>query len=67
MERLKRLRKELGDRILQEEERKDSRDSKRKESKKSTTSEGSFKQPGHHTPPRGNRGGNSGTSSGGRS
>ena len=66
MERLKRLRKELGDRILEEEEKKDGRESRKKESKRSVTNEGSFKAPGNQTPPRSNRGSNQASSSGQR-
>ncbi len=69
MEKLKRLRKELGDRILEEEEKKDSRESKTKAMVKqvrTSTNEGNFKQPGHQTPPKTNRNNNSGMSSGSR-
>jgi hypothetical protein len=70
MERLKRMRKELGDRILHEEEKKDTRESKSKgmlKSVRSSTNESNFKQPGHTTPQKQNRGGNtSGMSSGSR-
>ena len=61
MEKLKRMRMELGDRIIMEEEKKDSRESKTKgmiKSVRSSTNEGNFKQPGHHTPTKANRGGN---------
>lgn len=70
MERLKRMRKELGDRILQEEEKKDTRESKTKATVKavrSSTNESSFKPPGHTTPPKNNRGGNTSGMSGGSS
>ena len=67
MERRKRLRKELGVRILEEEEKKDGRESKKNTSKKNSTNESSFKNLGHHTPPKSNRGGNtSGMSNGSR-
>ncbi len=69
MERLKRLRKELGDRILEEEEKKDSRESKSKgsiKSVRSSTNESTFKNPGHHTPPKVKNPNSSGMSSGSR-
>ena len=69
MERLKRLRKELGDRILEEEEKKDSRESKSKgsiKSVRSSTNESTFKNPGHHTPPKAKNSNSSGMSSGSR-
>ena len=55
------MRKELGDRILHEEEKKDTRESKSKgiiKSVRSSTNEGSFRDPGHTTPQKNNRGGN---------
>lgn len=64
LERMKRLRKQIGDRIL-EEEVKQEESSKRKSQVKTSTNEGSFKNPGHHTPQKGNRG-SSGMSSGSR-
>ena len=49
MERLKRLRKELGDRILEEEVKTDEKKSKVK-AVRSTTNEGNFKTPSQFTP-----------------
>ena len=64
LERMKRVRKQIGDRILEEEVKNDEQ-SKRKSGIKTSTNESTFKQPGHQTPPKANRGGNtSGMSSG---
>jgi hypothetical protein len=63
---MKRVRKQIGDRILEEEVKNDEQ-SKRKSGVKTSTNESTFKQPGHQTPPKVNRGGNtSGMSSGSR-
>ena len=61
---MKRLRKQIGDRILEEEVKNDEQ-SKRKSQVKTSTNESSFKNPGHHTPQKGNRGSN-GMNSGSR-
>jgi hypothetical protein len=54
----------MGDRILEEEVKNDEL-SKRKSQIKSSTNEGAFKNPGHHTPVKKNHGGStSGMSSG---
>jgi hypothetical protein len=65
LERMKRVRKQIGDRILEEEVKNDEQ-SKRKSGVKTATNESSFKNLGHHTPPKSNRGNNSGMSSGSR-
>ena len=57
MERLKRLRKELSNRILEEEEKKDNHQQK-KASVKRSTNEANFKAPGQTTPTKRNRGSN---------
>ena len=63
---MKRVLKQIGDRILEEEVKNDEQ-SKRKSGIKTSTNESTFKQPGHQTPPKANRGGNtSGLSSGNR-
>lgn len=49
LERMKRLRKEIGDRILEEEVKTDEH-SKKKSKTKSSTNEGAFKTPAHFTP-----------------
>jgi hypothetical protein len=64
LERMKRIRKQIGDRILEEEVKNDEQ-SKRKSQVKTSTNESNFKNPGHHTPQKGNRG-SSGMSSGSR-
>jgi hypothetical protein len=61
---MKRIRKQIGDRILEEEVKNDEQ-SKRKSQVKTSTNESNFKNPGHHTPQKGNRG-SSGMSSGSR-
>jgi hypothetical protein len=63
LERFKRLRKELGNRILREEERKDGRESRKRDSRRSATNESNFKPPGTTTPPRTHRGGNNASAS----
>jgi hypothetical protein len=60
---MKRIRKQIGDRILEEEVKNDEQ-SKRKSQIKFSTNESSFKNLGHHTPIKNNRGSNSGMSSG---
>ena len=57
MERLKRLRKELSNRILEEEEKKDSHQ-QMKASVKRSSNEANFKVPGQVTPTKSNRGSN---------
>ena len=65
LERMKRLRKSIGDRILEEEVKNE--DSKKRSQIKSSTNESAFKNPGHHTPVKKHNGGStSGMSSGGR-
>jgi len=59
------MRKLIGDRILEEEVKSDEQ-SKRKSGVKTATNESNFKNPGHHTPVRNNRGSSSGMSSGSR-
>ena len=49
LERMKRIRKQIGDRILEEEVKNDEH-SKRKSQVKTSTNESNFKNPGHHTP-----------------
>jgi hypothetical protein len=63
LERMKRVRKMMGDRIL-EEEVKNEGQSNRRSGVKTSTNESSFKNPGHHTPVRNNRGNNSGMTNG---
>jgi hypothetical protein len=63
LERMKRIRKQIGDRILEEEVKNDEQ-SKRRSGVKTSTNESNFKNPGHHTPVRNNRGNNSGMTNG---
>jgi hypothetical protein len=64
LERMKRLRKSIADRILVEEERKE--DSKKRSQIKSSTNESAFKNPAHHTPPKKHNGGSTSGMSNGR-
>ena len=60
---MKRIRKQIGDRILEEEVKNDEQ-SKRRSGVKTSTNESNFKNPGHHTPVRNNRGNTSGMTNG---